>query len=115
MLAGWKEFKMLEELFNVLKADCNNFNLQCKKGKYRLVLDEVVVFTGDTVEEVLNQAVDWLDTNKTNSFLDSDISLAKEMHKNGMSEGFNDYAGNDSNEELAVNYKAFGYVSDGRE
>lgn len=106
---------MLEELFNVLKADCNIFDLQCKKGKYRLVLDEVVVFTGDTVEEVLNQAVDWLDINETNSFLDYDISLAKEIHKKGMNEGFKDYAGNDSNEKLAVNYKAFGYSSDGRE
>jgi uncharacterized protein YuzB (UPF0349 family) len=106
---------MLEALFDILKADCNIFDLQCKKGKYRLVLDGAKDFTGDTAEEVLNQAVDWLDSKETNSFLDSDISLAKEIHKNGISEGFRDYAGNDSNEELAVNYKAFGYVSDGRE
>lgn len=106
---------MIEELFEILKEDCNNFDLQCKKGKYRLVLDKVVVFAGDSVEEVLNQAVDWLDNKETYSFLDSDISLAKEIHKNGMNEGFKDYAGNDSNEELAVNYKAFGYESDGLE
>ncbi|CAM3512883.1 hypothetical protein [Arcobacter aquimarinus] len=106
---------MIEELFEILKENSNNFNLQCKKGKYRLVLDEVVVFTGDTVEEVLNQAVDWFDINETNSFLDSDISLAKEIHKKEMNEGFKDYAGNDSNKKLAVNYKAFGYSSDGRE
>lgn len=53
---------MLEELFNVLKADCKNFDLQYEKGKYRLILDGVKDFTGDTVEEVLNKAVDWLDS-----------------------------------------------------
>ena len=53
---------MLEELFNILKADCNNFDLQYKKDKYRLILDGAKDFTGDTVEEVLNKAVDWLDS-----------------------------------------------------
>lgn len=106
---------MLEELFNVLKNDKQNFFLKCKEGRYVLNLDVNQEFIGDTVEEVLNQAVDWLDINETNSFLDSDISLAKEIHKKGMNEGFKDYAGNDSNKKLAVNYKAFGYVSDGRE
>ncbi|BAK73730.1 hypothetical protein [Arcobacter sp. L] len=111
---------MIEELFEILKADCNNFDLQCKKGKYRLVLDEVVVFTGDSVEEVLNQAVDWLDTNETNSFLDSNISLAKEMHKNGIPEGFRDMLGNTSSVKFKVDdtrhiYKIAGYESDGRE
>lgn len=84
MLVGWKGFKMLEELFNVLKADCNIFDLQCKKGKYRLVLDGAKDFTGDTVEEVLNQAVDWIDSSEGKS-------------------------------SFEVDYKTFGYESDGRE
>ncbi len=36
--------------------------MQYEKGKYRLILDGVKDFTGDTVEEVLNKAVDWLDS-----------------------------------------------------
>lgn len=75
---------MLEALFDILKNDCNNFDLQFKKGKYRLVLDGAKDFTGDTVEEVLNQAVDWLDSNDIKSNLD-------------------------------VNFKVFGYESDGKE
>lgn len=53
---------MLEALFDILKTDCNNFDLQYKKDKYRLILDGAKDFTGDTVEEVLNKAVDWLDS-----------------------------------------------------
>jgi hypothetical protein len=53
---------MLEALFDILKTDCNIFNLQYEKDKYRLVLDGEKDFTGDTVEEVLNEAVDWLDS-----------------------------------------------------
>ena len=106
---------MLEELFNVLKADFNNFDLQYAKDKYSLVLDGAKDFTGDTVEEVLNKAVDWLDSRETNNYLNSNISFTKEMHENGIPEGFKDYAGNDSNKNLGVNYRALGYESDGTE
>lgn len=106
---------MLEELFNVLKADFNNFDLQYKKDKYRLILDGAKDFTGDTVEEVLNKAVDWLDSRETNSYLNSNISFTKEMHENGIPEGFKDMLGNSSNKNFGVNYRALGYESDGRE
>lgn len=106
---------MLEELFNVLKADFNNFDLQYAKDKYRLVLDGAKDFIGDTVEEVLNKAVDWLDSRETNNYLNSNISFTKEMHENGIPERFKDYAGNDSNKNLGVNYRALGYESDGTE
>lgn len=111
---------MLEKLFNVLKADFNNFDLQYEKGKYRLVLDGAKDFTGDTVKEVLNKAVDWLDSRETNNYLNSNISLTKEMHKNGIPEGFKDMLGNSSNVNFKVDdtshiYKIAGYESDGTE
>lgn len=74
--------KMLEELFNCLKADCKSFDLQYRKG-YRLILEGEKDFTGDTVEEVLNKAVDWLDERENKP-------------------------------SLEVDYKVFGYESDGR-
>ncbi len=80
---------MLEELFNVLKADCNIFNLQYEKDKYRLVLDGAKDFTGDTVEEVLNEAVDWLDSNESKTNIEID--------------------------DTSHIYKVVGYESDGRE
>lgn len=112
---------MLEALFDILKEDCNIFNLQCEKGKYRLVLDGAKNFTGDTVEEVLNKAVDWLDSRETNNYLNSNISLTKEMHKNGIPEGFKDMLGNSSSnvnfkvDDTSHIYKVVGYASDGRE
>lgn len=111
---------MLEELFNVLKADCCIFDLQYEKDKYRLVLDGAKDFTGDTVEEILNEAVDWLDSRETNNYLNSNISLTKEMHKNGIPEGFKDMLGNSSDVNFKVDdtshiYKIAGYESDGRE
>jgi hypothetical protein len=76
---------MIEELFNILRSDCNNFHLRyIKKGKYKLILDGTKEFTGDTVEDVLNQSVDWLDSD-------------------------------DSKKDLKIDYKAFGYESDGKE
>lgn len=111
---------MLEELFNILKSDCKIFDLQYIKDKYRLILDEEKAFTGDTVEEVLNEAVDWLDSR--DNYLDSNISLTGEMYKNGIPEGFKDYGGNDNNENFEPDdinqsaiYKIAGYESDGRE
>lgn len=74
----------MKKLFDILKAHCNNFDLQYKKDRYRLILDGAKDFIGDTVEEVLNQAVDWLDSD-------------------------------DSKPTIKVDYKAFGYESDGTE
>lgn len=80
---------MLEELFNILKSDCKNFDLQYQKDKYRLILDGDKDFTGDTVEEVLNEAVDWLDSINRNSNIEVD--------------------------DTSHIYKIVGYESDGRE
>ncbi len=80
---------MLEALFDILKSVCNNFDLQCKKGKYRLVLDGAKDFTGDTVEEVVNEAVDWLDSNESKTHIEID--------------------------NTSHIYKIAGYESDGRE
>lgn len=63
---------ILEALFDILKSDCNNFDLQYKKDKYRLILDGSKNFTGDTVEAVLNEAVDWLDSDDAKSNIDVD-------------------------------------------
>lgn len=63
---------ILEALFDILKSDCNNFDLQYKKDKYRLILDGAKDFTGDTVEAVLNEAVDWLDSDNAKSNIDVD-------------------------------------------
>lgn len=75
---------MIGVLIDILKADCNNFDLQYKKDKYRLVLDGAKDFTGDTVEDVLIEAIDWLDSN-------------------------------DTKPSPKIDYKAFGYESDGTE
>lgn len=111
---------MLEELFNILKNDCKTFNLEYREDKYRLVLDGVKDFTADTVEDVVIDALDWLDSR--DNYLDSNISLTGEMHKNGIPEGFKDYGGNDNNENFELDdtnqsaiYKFAGYESDGRE
>ncbi len=53
---------MLEQLLKILEADCKNFDLQFKKGQYRLVLDGDKDFTGTDIDKVLNDAVDWLDS-----------------------------------------------------
>lgn len=80
---------MLEELFNILKSDCKIFDLQYQKDKYRLILDGDKDFTGDTVEDVLNEAVDWLDSRESKT----NIEVTDTSHI----------------------YKIAGYESDGRE
>ncbi|MFA9238272.1 MAG: hypothetical protein ACEQSQ_00100 [Candidatus Paceibacteria bacterium] len=80
---------MLDELFNLLKPYCKSFDLQYRNEKYRLILDGAKDFTGDTVKEVVFDALDWFDSfnSKTNIQVDNTSAI----------------------------YKIAGYESDGRE
>ncbi len=73
----------MEDLFNLFKPYCKSFDLQYRNEKYKLILDEVKDFTGDTVEDVVIDAMDWIDDNEATN--------------------------------TNVDFKVFGYESDGRE
>lgn len=79
----------MDGIFNLLKPKCKGFDLQFRNDNYRLILDGAKDFTGDTVEEVVIDALDWLDSNedKTNIGIDNTSAI----------------------------YKIAGYESDGRE
>ncbi len=79
----------MEELFNLLKPDCKSFDLQYRNEKYRLILDGAKDFTGDTAEEVVFDALDWLDSNESKTNIEVD--------------------------DTSHIYKIVGYESDGRE
>ena len=60
----------MEDLLNLLKPYCKSFDLQYKEDKYKLILDEVKDFMGDTVEDVVIDAMDWIDMSRKDCLQD---------------------------------------------
>ncbi len=79
----------MKDLISLLHPHCKIFTIEYEKDKYRLVLDGAKDFIGDTLKEVVLDAMDWIDCDKANSETE--------------------------NIKQSAIYKLAGYESDGRE